>query len=50
MPYKLKKARGKEAYWVVSVDTGKKHSIDPLPLATAKKQMTALNIAMSKEK
>lgn len=32
------------AYWVVGED-GTKHSNEPLPLARAKKQLTALNIA-----
>ncbi len=42
MPYKLRKARGKEAYYVVNTETGKKHSKSPLPKETAKAQMRAL--------
>lgn len=49
MPYRLRKARGRELYWVESAD-GTKHSKDPLPLDTARKQMTALNIAHARKK
>ena len=48
MPFKLRKARGKEAYFVITTATGKKHSLEPLPLVTAKKQLVALNIALAK--
>ena len=48
MPYKLRKAPKRELYWVVGED-GKKHSVEPLPLETAKKQMTALNIAHARK-
>jgi uncharacterized protein YeeX (DUF496 family) len=42
MPYKLRKAPGKELYWVVTKETGAKHSKDPLPKARAEAQMRAL--------
>jgi hypothetical protein len=48
MPYKLRKSRGKDLYWVVGED-GKKHSKDPIPRETAEKQMKALYIAMGKK-
>lgn len=41
MPYKLRKARGRELYWVVAED-GTKKSKEPLPLERAKAQMRAL--------
>lgn len=44
MPYKLRKAPGRELYWVVGED-GKHHSKDPITMARAKKQLIALNIA-----
>jgi len=42
MPYKLRKAPKKEAYWVVNKQTGKKYSHEPLPHETAMKQLRAL--------
>jgi len=42
MPYKLRKSPGKNLYWVVSTETGRKHSILPLPLKRAEAQMKAL--------
>jgi hypothetical protein len=42
MPYKLRKSRGKELYFVINETTKKKYSKDPLPLATAEAQMRAL--------
>lgn len=45
MPYRIRKAPNRDLYWVVGED-GKHHSKDPIPLATAKKQMAALHIAM----
>jgi hypothetical protein len=42
MPYKLRKAPRRELYWVVSTETGKKHSLEPLPKARAESQMKAL--------
>ena len=50
MPYKLRKAPGRDMYWVVSVDSGAKHSKEPLPLDRARRQMVALNIAYAREK
>lgn len=49
MPYKLRKLPGKDLYKVYSED-GKPHSKEGLTLEMAKKQMTALNIAYSREK
>jgi len=48
MPYKLRKARGRELYWVVAED-GTKKSKEPLPLEKAKAQMRALYANMHKE-
>lgn len=48
MPYKLRKAPGRELYWVVGSD-GVKHSKEPLSMEMAKKQMTALNIAHARK-
>jgi len=42
MPYDLKKARGKNLYWVITKGTNKKHSKEPLPLEKAIAQMRAL--------
>ena len=42
--YKLRKAPKRELYWVVG-ESGKKHSIDPLPKARAEAQMRALYAA-----
>jgi hypothetical protein len=49
MPYKLRKARGQNLYWVISEETGKKHSLEPLPLDVAEKQLKALYYAMGLE-
>jgi hypothetical protein len=43
MPYKLRKARNKDLYYVVD-STGDKYSKEPIPLARAKRQITALHI------
>ena len=48
MPYKIRKAPGRDLYWVVGMD-GKHHSKEPLPLETAKDQLTALNIAHARK-
>lgn len=50
MPYKLERA-GKGKAYVVSSDTGKKHSNKPMPIAKAKAQMAALyaNVKDSKK-
>ena len=42
MPYKLRKAPKRDAYWVINIETGKKHSNDPLPRDRAEAQMRAL--------
>lgn len=42
MPYKLRKAPKRELFWVVNTDTGKKHSIEPIPRDRAQRQMNLL--------
>ena len=42
MPYDLRKARGKDLWYVVTKATGKRHSNEPLPLARAVAQLKAL--------
>ena len=49
MPYHLKKKPNEKLYWVVTTATGKKHSIDPIPLDRAKAQMRALYALTDKE-
>jgi hypothetical protein len=46
MPYKLRKAPKKELYWVITTETGKKHSKLPIPLDKAKAQMRILESAL----
>ena len=46
MPYKLRKAPGKLLYWVVTIETGKKHSKDPIPKEKAKAQLRILESAL----
>ena len=41
MPYKLKKKRGEDLYWVVDID-GHKYSKDPIPKERAEAQIRAL--------
>ena len=48
MPYKLRKARNRDLYWVVAVETGKKFSEEPMPLEKAEAQMRVLESAMKK--
>ena len=43
MPYSIKKAPKSKGYFVMDT-TGRKYSIKPIPLARAKKQLTALHI------
>ena len=43
MPYFLKKARGKDKYYVMD-NSGRKYSHEPIPLARANKQLKALHI------
>jgi hypothetical protein len=42
MPYRLRKSRGRDLYFVINEITKKKYSKEPLPLATAEAQMKAL--------
>jgi hypothetical protein len=42
MPYKLRKAPGKEMYWVVNKLSGKKYSTKPMPKAVAEAQKRVL--------
>jgi len=46
MPYKLRKAPNRNLYWVVTTETGRKHSKDPIPLDKAKAQMRILESAL----
>ena len=46
MPYMLRKAPKRDLYWVVTKETGKKHSKDPIPLEKAKAQMRILESAL----
>jgi hypothetical protein len=46
MPYKLRKAPKKNLYWVVTTETGKKHSKNPIPLDKAKAQKRILESAL----
>jgi hypothetical protein len=46
MPYKLRKAPKRELYWVVTIETGKKHSKEPIPLEKAQAQMRILESAL----
>lgn len=48
MPYKLRKAPKKNLYWVVTIETSKKHSKEPIPLDKAKSQMRVLESAFNK--
>lgn len=45
MPYKLRKAPNRNLYWVMTIETKKKHSKDPIPLEKAKAQMRILESA-----
>jgi hypothetical protein len=47
MPYKLRKVPKKDLYWVVSKESGRKHSKEGLPKQQAKAQMRALYAAES---
>jgi hypothetical protein len=46
--YRLRKAPRRDLYWVVSTDSGEKHSKDPLPKKRAEAQMRALYAAKAK--
>jgi len=41
MPYKIRKARGKDLYWVVD-DAGRHFSKEPIPYERALRQLRAL--------
>jgi len=49
MPYHLVKVVGEKDAYYVKDSKGKYYSTKPLTLEQAKKQMVALNIALSKE-
>jgi len=49
MPYKLVRADGTDKYYVMTTDTGRLHSKEPMTKMMAKKQMKALNMAMTGE-
>lgn len=49
MPYKLRKAPKKDLYWVITIETGKKHSKLPIPMDKAKAQMRVLESALKGE-
>lgn len=49
MPYKLRKAPGKDLYWVISIETGKKHSNEPISKEKAEAQKRVLEAAMVDE-
>ena len=42
MPYALRKAPKRDLYWVVSKETGKKHSEEPITKKKAEAQMRLL--------
>ena len=44
MPYKLRKSPGRELYWVVTISTGKKHSIEPIEKSKALAQKRVLEM------
>lgn len=46
MPYKLRKAPKRDLYWVVTIETGKKHSKDPISKDKAKAQLRILESAL----
>jgi hypothetical protein len=48
MPYKLRKAPRKDLYWVITIETGKKHSKDPIPKDKAQAQKRILEQALGK--
>lgn len=50
MPYKLVRADGTDKYFVMTTDTGRLHSKEPMSKEMAKRQLTALNLAMAREK
>lgn len=42
MPYKLRKVKSKELYYVINSETKKHHSVEPLPKKFAMAQLRAL--------
>jgi len=46
MPYKLRKAPNRDLYWVITSETGKKHSKEPILLEKAKAQKRILEDAL----
>lgn len=42
MPYKLRKARNQDKFFVIGTESGKPHSKEPLPKPVAEAQMRAL--------
>jgi len=49
MPYKLKKVRNKDLYYVINIENGHRHSIEPLTKEMAKKQLRAINANYKKQ-
>ena len=47
MPYKLRKAPKRELYWVITTETGKKHSKEPIPKEKAQAQKRILEAELS---
>lgn len=47
MPYKLKKVRNKDLYYVINIENGHRHSKEPLTKEMAKKQLRAINMHYS---
>lgn len=51
MPYKLVRKEGTDKYFVMTTDTGKLHSDEPMTKEMAKRQMAALNnLTLAREK
>lgn len=50
MPYRLVRAEGTDKYYVMTTDSGRLHSKQPMTKEMAKRQMTALNLAHAREK
>ena len=46
MPYKLRKAPNRDLYWVITSETKKKHSKEPISLEKAKAQLRILESAL----
>lgn len=50
MPYKLKKVRGSDLYYVINVENGHRHSMEPLTKEMANRQLRAIYANYGKEK